>query len=441
MFQISFYIIKTHYAIINTLSFHKLMAEPNVKQPALKCGVMQLQDVIEECMQKHWDEFRKDSQRHFDSFRKEYIEPSVQFIENEKREADSKYVCLQNDYNTMKRKCSDLERYNTLLQEKLETMEKEMVSFSQVSMIAKWEKRLHTKNQECERIQESLDKTKAHVIRLQRENTLLNTQLERREEQLVQSSFEGKIGVIGEFTMDKRAVLTNHSGDTKTSGDACFLSTHLSHSAILSEDQTSKPHDDGISALPDDVVTKTSVVHGKSTADKSYIAPSQEADNVEEKDKSLVDAKQKPNEPLYIIHDRQESMESNNGVDDNTSNHLVTEIVNDSEPASDSTLEKKADIPKESIVHEKGIETAKTFNQFTVGGKEVDHSEMDCASEERVIYTVKRLKRTKDDKEKTKYMFGSDKKLYEWQDGDQPGNEVGYQMEKNGRKVFKFISK
>ena len=132
-------------------------------------------------MKDHWEDFRRESQRHFSTFHKDYIEPSVHFIEKEKKDADAKYTALEKLHTAMTNKCSDLERYNTLLQEKIESVENEMKSFSQVSMIAKWEKRLHNKSIECTRIQASLDKSIAFTHRLQQENTLLNTRLEKED--------------------------------------------------------------------------------------------------------------------------------------------------------------------------------------------------------------------------------------------------------------------
>ena len=74
------------------------MSDSDATSNTLKCGVLQLQKTIEESMHKHWNEFRKDSQEHFDSFRADYIEPSVQFIEHEKKKADSKYETLLQKY-------------------------------------------------------------------------------------------------------------------------------------------------------------------------------------------------------------------------------------------------------------------------------------------------------------------------------------------------------
>jgi hypothetical protein len=55
-----------------------------------------------------------------------------------------------------------------------------------------------------------------------------------------------------------------------------------------------------------------------------------------------------------------------------------------------------------------------------------------------VTYKLKMLKRSRQSTEKTKYLLGTDKLLYEWKDGDIAGEVVGQQLEKKGRNVFKF---
>jgi hypothetical protein len=48
------------------------------------------------------------------------------------------------------------------------------------------------------------------------------------------------------------------------------------------------------------------------------------------------------------------------------------------------------------------------------------------------------LKRSRKDLDKSKYLIGSDKKLYECLEGEVAGAVVGEQMEKKGRTVFRF---
>ena len=58
-----------------------------------------------------------------------------------------------------------------------------------------------------------------------------------------------------------------------------------------------------------------------------------------------------------------------------------------------------------------------------------------------ITYKIKRLKRPKVDTEKQQYLFGSDNKLYIFIDEHTAGEEVGQQIEKNGKKMFKFHKK
>ena len=61
----------------------------------------------------------------------------------------------------MKNKLHDVSRYNTLLLEKVDAIESELSSFSQVSMIAKFEKQCNAKTIECDRLQSRLDVMKS----------------------------------------------------------------------------------------------------------------------------------------------------------------------------------------------------------------------------------------------------------------------------------------
>ena len=395
------------------------MTEPTTNSNTLQCGVLQLQEAIDACMKKHWDDFRKDAQQHFDVFRKDYIEPSIHFIEHEKKEADSKYDLLQQEHNAMRTKCSDLERYNSLLQEKIETIEKEMASFSQVSMIAKWEKRLHVKNQECEKIQDSLDKSKAHVHRLQQENTLLNTRLEKQDLHLAQCTFEGKDGVIGEFTMDtienvpcsnpsntvdKEALLSQTETKPSTTEASVLTPVEpMNQSRVIQEQEK---HVKDVCNHVEVVTSPTEQENTHQLAETMSMNKSQHADHVEVHDQG-----NKNIEPGFVDKESE---------DDDT---LHVQKVKTDVMQSDNQKEQEESVSQTDIT--KTNESATVINQ-----------------EERVSYTVKMLKRFSKDKAKTKYMLGTDKKLYEWCEGNVPGKEVGYQIEKkNGKNTYKFICK
>lgn len=139
----------------------------------------QLQHTLNDHLDTHMTAFREEYTQSWRRFYSECIQPSVEFIGTEKKALDAKYATLHKQYTDAVQKCEDLERYNALLREKIEAVETEMKTFTQVSMITRWENKLAKKTRECEQTEEKLAREKRKVDGLRAENTFLNTQLER----------------------------------------------------------------------------------------------------------------------------------------------------------------------------------------------------------------------------------------------------------------------
>lgn len=415
---------------------------------SLQCGVVQLQHTIEMCMKNHWEDFRRDSQQHFTTFHTDYIEPSIQFIETEKKNADEKHRLLENEYNQLKNKCSDLERYNTLLQEKIEAVETEMKSFSQVSMIAKWEKRLHDKTKEYTSIQASLDKSKEVVHRLKQENTVLNTRLEMLEKDAHRRNFVSSARSYLQHTAVVAPVMISTTSTSQVQvvnavdSEAGEPLTNDSNTNGTEPSDVDVHHDTGFTSaqtIPNDIALEPCVEStleesnqpNNEMSDEPVVQTNKGTSNNELHRISVVETKNESVEPESdkIACEINEKTTPTEAVDDseNKNTHEQPE-----ENAAVSTL-----LPKSENVQKK---TSIEDEPDPANERGVD-SDVLTTTEQRepdIKYKIKMLKRSRNDAEKTKYLFGSDKNLYEWTEGDVPGAIVGQQLEKNGRNVFKF---
>ena len=424
---------------------------------SLHCGVVQLQNTIEMCMKNHWEDFRRDSQQHFKIFHTDYIEPSIQFIETEKKNADEKHRLLENEYNKLKNKCNDLERYNTLLQEKIEAVEKEMKSFSQVSMIAKWEKRLHDKSKEYTSIQASLEKSKGVVHRLKQENTVLNTRLEMLEKDAHRRNFVSSArsylqhtSVVAPVTISTTStaaaeVLVVNEVDS----EAAEPLTNYSNTNETEPSDVDVHHDTGCTSaqtIPSDIAPEPCV---ESTLEESN------PPNNEMRDGSVVHTNNETtnNEPprVSVVETKIESAEESVELKSDKIVCAVDEKTTSTEARDDSekkTREQPTENIEVSTLLSKSEDIQKKNNTSTedepnpANERYADAvADVLTTTEQRepdIAYKIKMLKRSRNDAEKTKYLFGSDKNLYEWTEGDIPGAIVGQQLEKNGRNIFKF---
>jgi hypothetical protein len=348
-------------------------------------------------MKDHWEDIRRESQQHFYTFHKDYIEPSVHFIEKEKKDADAKYAELEKIHTVMTNKCSDLERYNTLLQEKIESVENEMKSFSQVSMIAKWEKRLHDKSLECTRIQESLDKSIAFTHRLQQENILLNSRLEKDELLRQQQLCTTPAMIVPAETPNPDTEMTPPN-----------RTVHKEVSIDVNEEPVASPKTD----------SSTGADTERTTAVRVPDEPEPEAPKATGADTERTTTVRVPDEPEPEAPKATEAE------------------FEEPAPATEAEFEEPAPAPEAEFEEPAPAPEPKPEEPEPVSTVVADVEDTSRAIE--VTYKVKMLKRSRQSIEKTKYLLGTDKLLYEWKDGDIAGEVVGQQLEKKGRNVFKF---
>ena len=147
--------------------------------PSVDAEIATVRHALDRSLDEKWDHFRTDFRELWGQFQTECIESSHKLVVAEKAAADGRYAVLKDAYDKVKAKCADVDRYNQLLQEKLDQTQAEMKSLSAVSMTIQWEKRVASKQAECERLTKQLETQKQVNTTLKRENTLLNTQLEQ----------------------------------------------------------------------------------------------------------------------------------------------------------------------------------------------------------------------------------------------------------------------
>ena len=398
-------------------------------------GVHHLQQAIDSSMKLHWASFTKEYALHYEQFRTDYIEPSVAFIDTQKRIADEKYNTLEKTHDEMKNKLQDVSRYNTLLLEKVDAIESELSSFSQVSMIAKFEKQCNAKTIECDRLQSRLDVMKSKYQQLQKENLSLNAKIEhmpvnvlRRVSECVQPEA---------ITQDTCLPIPTESVSTHVSKSYSKLSVFTNAFSSTSAAQREE--------TPDATEQRDTTPEIVSTEQNAMVV-----DN--ETPLTLLDG-----ETCHVVvhHSHTQIVV---GEDAEDSNVLLTdgERVDSVNPSHESFTHDDPIIittPPTTLVDCDDTHTPVTepiriiecgttpeIPEIVEESSSVACSDMD-EPVSAISYIIKKLKRPKVDTVKQPYLFGSDKKLYTYVDDTTAGEEVGHQVEKNGKKMFKFHKK
>ena len=410
-------------------------------------GVQQLQKTIDNKLQTHLETFRREYKQHWLEFNTDYIQPSVQFIGNEKKALDNKYQKLEKEYQSAKSKCADLERYNTLLQEKIEAVENDMQSLTQVSMIARWEKKLANKSRECDDLRFRLEKEKLRANTLQTENTFLNTQLEKWSGQHERGSTV--VACTDSRKNCNQSNANNNDPPTRTTTPVCTPPptsnvVEADFERMKPETNTEQQHEcvDSEGSLKLSIKTTDGVSHDSHNDkedNKSLPVPSQLSLippplHRNENHKNVNDQDKPQNTPAMSDGcDGQSVGNTTPGVRDLKNVQHTTKSTNETE----SVLE---NIASNERATESTTQSEKTQEADPPVPKQ--EPQPDPAPEietvPQVTYVVKKLKRRRTDKDKTTYMLGSDSKLYEWTSGDVPGVELGYQSIRNGTVVYKF---
>lgn len=362
-----------------------------------------------------WENFCTEFKQLWGQFQKECIQSSQKLVLAEKEAADVRYDTILSDFNDMKAKLGDLERYNQLLQEKLDSTQEEMKSLSAVSMTIQWEKRVTMKQAECQRLTQQVEKLQKINTTLKRENTLLNTQLEQwnHEESLHDTSINDSppaAPIAVELVPTEASVETPCLTESQPDGS------------------NEQPTPQLANADANEHTDHTSVVLESVNTDYHSIEPAL----CEPKDAPENDAEQHSMESsLEIPSSVAQTVEPDTEV---PSEHHV-EVTTEPQPtpnlANDTT-----EVPKVLIldVTEPPMQeaTKQHVSHSVVGAAEIP-SEVTTPSETdesveatpAITYTVKKLKRKKTDESKTTYLLGSNNVLYAWTENDQPGEEVG----------------
>lgn len=472
-------------------------------------GIQELKKAVDESMTNHWNAFKDDYVAHYEQFRKEYIEPSISFIDTQKKTADENYKKLESNYVALLQKHKDVSRYNALLLEKNDALEQELVSFTQVSMIAKYEKKCNEKTLECDLVQSQLDTLREKYKQLQRENVVLNNKLEKAPvtEKIVEpqyepsgvptpsvsfvssasppsklSSFiasfppdhlqciEKKTQVTTEPLVDETAVvakvdnapqikttkLLSEESQTQTTPQ---LQRVVDDTQVANEMKDENTSQDNASSIKPHSIRVDEYTHSEKSIEKQtriQQAPSIGKDsthettsipNVDPSENHIESVEKKK----QINSERQQECRNHSPQemsfedstfrtpDENTSNGDNTnKTPNTPHNASEDNLDTRTctteSMNVSATVREDVIRVVEhNDNQSTDTQPTRIEPSTQCVS-----YTVKRLKRPKVDTEKQKYLFGSDKKLYVYIDDKTAGEEIGQQIEKNGRRMFKF---
>lgn len=411
-------------------------------------GIQQLQNAIDNSMQNHWQSFREEYHANYEQFRKDYIEPSITFIETQKISADEKYKTLEKEHADLQQKYQDVSRYNSLLLEKVDTLETELKSFSQVSMIAKFERQCRNKTSECEQIQSKHDALKSKFYDLQKENLVLNSQLEKKNKNLESNQVHSTCSI-------QTSTISKHQDKQdeplqQTKPESCKTkpeSASKLSSFIDSFSNTSK-HD---VMTPVQTVQTTDQDQDQDThkALQSNCKTSNVKDVSDVKDvKDVKDINECNTLPISEQH--QSVINTVDTVDENNDKQHPKETESKSVKTQNEPT-----IQHETLSHH--IETStdttdKQNQQNKIEAQEdilIQQTKPDTLKEDATVvevqqpitYKIKRLKRPKVDTEKQQYLFGSDNKLYIFIDEHTAGEEVGQQIEKNGKKMFKFHKK
>jgi hypothetical protein len=363
-----------------------------------------------------WENFCTEFKQLWGQFQKECIQSSQKLVLAEKEAADVRYDTILSDFNGMKAKLGDLERYNQLLQEKLDSTQEEMKSLSAVSMTIQWEKRVTLKQAECQRLTQQVEKLQKINTTLKRENTLLNTQLEQwnHEESLHDTSINDSppaapvtVEWVPTEAYAETPCLTESQPDDSNEQPTPQLviadaTEHTNQTSAVLETVCTDNHSTEQLALcePQDIQESDAKQH---LMELSLEIPSSVAQTVEP-DTEV------PSEPHVEVTTEPQPMP--NLANDTT--EVLKVLIPD---VAETPMQENTEHPVSNSV----VGAAEVPTEVTTP-LETDES---VEASPTITYTVKKLKRKKTDESKTTYLLGSNNVLYTWTENDQPGEEVG----------------
>ena len=377
--------------------------------PSVDAEIETVRHALDRSLDEKWDHFRTDFRELWGQFQKECIESSHKLVVAEKAAADERFAALKDAYDKVKAKCADVDRYNQLLQEKLDQTQAEMKSLSAVSMTIQWEKRVASKQAECERLTKQLETQKQVNTTLKRENTLLNTQLEQwgeaREAELAVAEAKDATEAAA-MVADKAKEATEAAATAAatamdaTEAAATAEATNNTGASSMGPAATEVPEAETEAAEPEAATT--------SLVDVEASNPVTEPPTVAlEAEPAAVASKAPP------TAEAAETTETAAPEDD-------AAVTSPTAPESMTSSE-----PAEAVAPEPAPPATPTTTPA------------EPPAPPAITYTLKKLKRKKTDTEKTPFLLGSDDVLYAWTEGDVPGAAVGTKTARG----YKFTKK
>lgn len=366
--------------------------------PAIDAEIATVRHALDRSLDEKWDHFRTDFRELWGQFQTECIESSHKLVVAEKAAADGRYAVLKDAYDKVKAKCADVDRYNQLLQEKLDHTQAEMKSLSAVSMTIQWEKRVASKQAECERLTKQLETQKQVNTTLKRENTLLNTQLE-------QWSDAREVEAAGKA---KDATEAAAAMAAATAMDATEAATTAATKAVDATEAAA-------------TAEATNNTDASSTSPAATEAPKAETEAAATNPVD-VEAPNPVTEPPTVALEAEQA-----AVASEPTPTAETAAPEDDAAVTSSTAPEPTTStePVEAVAPEPAPPTTPTTTPA------------EPPAPPAITYTLKKLKRKKADTEKTPFLLGSDDVLYAWTEGDVPGAAVGTKTARG----YKFTKK
>ena len=391
--------------------------------PSVDAEIETVRHALDRSLDEKWDHFRTDFRELWGQFQTECIESSHKLVVAEKAAADGRYAVLKDAYDKVKAKCADVDRYNQLLQEKLDQTQAEMKSLSAVSMTIQWEKRVASKQAECERLTKQLETQKQVNTTLKRENTLLNTQLE-------QWSDAREAEAVG------TAKDASHATEVTTEAGKATDATEAVATAVATAAATAMDATEAAATAAAKAMDATEAATAEATRNTAPSLASPAATEVPEAETEAAETKAATTRLVDV-----------DASDPATVSPTVTlegepTAVAAEPPPTAETIETAA--PEDTAV------TSSTAPDPTTPSEPVEvaapepappttptTTPADSPEPPAITYTLKKLKRKKTDTEKTPFLLGSDDVLYAWTESDVPGAAVGTKTARG----YKFTKK
>ena len=378
--------------------------------PSVDAEIETVRHALDRSLDEKWDHFRTDFRELWGQFQKECIESSHKLVVAEKAAADERFAALKDAYDKVKAKCADVDRYNQLLQEKLDQTQAEMKSLSAVSMTIQWEKRVASKQAECERLTKQLETQKQVNTTLKRENTLLNTQLEQWSDAREAET----VAKVKDATKAEAAMAADKAKEaTEAAAMAAATAMDATEAAATAA---------GKAMDATEAAEATNNTDASSTSPAATEAPKAETEAAATSLVDDVEASNPTAEPPTVTLEAEQAAVASEPTPTAETAAPEDDAAVTSPTASEPMTSSE---PVEAVAPEPAPPATPTTTPA------------EPPAPPAITYTLKKLKRKKTDTEKTPFLLGSDDVLYAWTEGDVPGAAVGTKTARG----YKFTKK